>query len=167
MKLDNDKCPICLKKPLQEIWPYCSAVCLHADPASAKDPDMQRRMQAFRERTLGAGGPGGMTPTHIDDKLSWYLSGAQDEAAHRQGINWGEKKILAAVADDESWICENLDTAKERELFDRDEVKRAMQAVRQQILERAHHLIAELEARRVLKPGEESIEAGEHREKKR
>lgn len=81
---ENVKCPICLKPPQQEIDPFCSVECLHANPATGKDPDLQRRISTYVERSTGAGGPGGMTSGN-DRDLQLYLAGAQDEAAHKKG----------------------------------------------------------------------------------
>lgn len=41
---------------------------------------------------------------------------------------------------DEEWISKNLDSSKERIVFERDEVLQAMRAVRQRILERANEI---------------------------
>ncbi len=85
------KCPICLGDPMAEIWPFCSAECLHADPSEAKDPDMLRRVAQFEGRDSGAGGPGGMTVTKPNPtRLAWYLAGAQDEWAVQHGVDWGQ-----------------------------------------------------------------------------
>jgi len=115
-------CPICEKEPTQEIWPFCSAECLHADPTTAKDPDLQRRIAALNERDTGAGGPGGMTPTVVDEKLSWYLAGGQDEAAHRDGLDGGPAEPacshcgLGMVAGRICTACEVVGTDKIEEL---------------------------------------------------
>jgi len=76
---------------MPEIWPFCCADCLRADPDQATDEDFRRRLGLFYERNTGAGGPGGMIITAADERLRWYLAGAQDEAAIRDGIDWGHK----------------------------------------------------------------------------
>lgn len=82
-------CPIYDGDPQKEIWPFCSAVCFKADPSVAKSPDMLRRLDQFDERDTGGGGPGGCLPVGISGDLSFYLAGAQDEAAIAEGRDWG------------------------------------------------------------------------------
>lgn len=77
-------CPICdADTPMEEIWPFCSVDCLHTNPASkaVQNATTIRRVGTFTERTLGAWVAGGMTPTYAEERLAWYLAGAQDEAA--------------------------------------------------------------------------------------
>lgn len=84
-------CPVCRKKPTAQIWPFCSTECLRASPDEWTDPDFKRRHKQWLESTVGAGGPGGMIGPSIEDgRLKWYMAGAQDEAAYRDGIDWGE-----------------------------------------------------------------------------
>ncbi len=94
------RCPICLKPPMEGIEPFCSADCLHADPATGKDPDLRRRLATWEERQTGAGGPGGMVssagPLEPPRVLGWYLAGAQDEAATQLSV----PELFAALMQD-------------------------------------------------------------------
>ncbi len=92
----EDRCPICLKVPAEELRPFCSVICLKADPKNAKDLQHRRRYEQFLDRIAGAGGSGGMVSVDVDYRLCWYLAGAQDEAAvggSRVKISWTAEKI--------------------------------------------------------------------------
>lgn len=82
---DEGSCPICRVSASREgLWPFCSAECLRADPSQTEDAAFRRRLAVFKDRTTGAGGPGGMVSSGIEERLGWYLAGAQDERAADQ-----------------------------------------------------------------------------------
>ncbi len=110
MPKQKSHCPICEGEPADEIWPFCSVECLHADPHSAKDPTFRRRLAQFAARNSGARGPGGMVPTYVGEQLRWYLGGAQDEATIAR-THTGLEAEVEAVVDGANKLAADLASA--------------------------------------------------------